>query len=103
MFIASQKMKKVGIRKVLGASIASIVLLLSTRFFFLGLVVMFISVPFTLWAANSWLEEFSYRMDISPLSFAASGVITLMLVLMTISIQSLKTALANPVKALRTE
>jgi len=64
---------------------------------------IFISVPITLWAANSWLEEFSYRIDISPLSFAVSGVITLLLVLITISIQSFKTALENPVKALRTE
>ncbi|MFY0652474.1 MAG: ABC transporter permease [Cyclobacteriaceae bacterium] len=103
MFIASQKMKEVGIRKVLGASISSIILLLSTRFFLLGLIAMVISVPATLWAANSWLEEFSYRIDISPLSFVASGAITLLLVLMTTSIQSVRTALANPVKALRTE
>jgi putative ABC transport system permease protein len=103
MFIASQKTKEVGIRKVLGASLSSIVLLLSTRFILLGVLAMFISVPITLWAANSWLEEFSYRIDISPLSFAVSGVITLLLVLITISIQSLKTALENPVKALRTE
>ena len=103
MFIASQKTKEVGIRKALGASISSIVLLLSTRFILLGVVAMFISVPITLWAANSWLEEFSYRIDISPLSFAISGLITLLLVLITISIQSLKTALENPVKALRTE
>lgn len=103
MFIASQKMKEVGIRKVLGASISSRVLLLSTRFVLLGVVAMFISVPITIWAASSWLEEFSYRIDISPLSFVASAIITLLLVLVTISIQSLKTALENPVKALRTE
>ncbi|MEQ6120457.1 ABC transporter permease [Reichenbachiella sp. MALMAid0571] len=103
MFVASQKMKEVGIRKVLGASVPSIVVLLSGRFIILGAVAMVISVPLTIWAGSKWLEEFSYRIDISPMSFVISGLVTLALVLITISFQSIKTALANPVKALRTE
>ena len=103
MFVASQKMKEVGIRKVLGASIPSIVVMLSSRFIVLGVVAMVISVPLTIWAGSKWLEEFSYRIDISPLSFVISGLVTLALVLITISFQSVKTALSNPIKALRTE
>lgn len=103
MFVAAQKMKEVGIRKVLGASVGSIVMLLSSRFVVLGVVAMALSIPLTLWAGNRWLEEFSYRVSISPMSFVYSGLFTLVVVLVTISFQAIRTALANPVKALRTE
>lgn len=103
MFVANQKMKEVGIRKVLGASIPSLVFMLSRRFLMLAVVAMILSIPLALWAANNWLDNFSYRVDISPMSFIISSMITIVLVLFTVSFQSIKTALANPVKALRTE
>ena len=103
MFIASRKVKEVGIRKVLGASVMSIVLLLSRRFVMLALIAMIISVPFTVWVSGMWLDDFSYRIDISPWSFAIAAFITLGLVLVTISFQAMRAAVSNPVKALRTE
>ena len=103
MFIATGKMKEVGIRKVLGASVAGLVFLLSRQFLILAGVSMLFAIPITIWAASSWLEDFSYRIDISPMSFILAAVITIILMLATISYQALKAALSNPVKALRTE
>lgn len=103
MFIANQKMKEVGIRKVLGASVGGLVFLLSKRFLMLALVAIVISVPLALWVSLNWLDNFSYRVDISPMSFVISSAVTVSLVLLTVSFQSVKTALANPIKALRTE
>lgn len=103
MFIASQKMKEVGIRKVLGASIANIILLLSKRFALLAMAAMIISIPITLWLANDWLDDFSYRINISPVSFIIASLLTLILVIITISYQAFKAAMSNPVKSLRTE
>lgn len=103
MFIAQQKMKEVGIRKVLGASIYQLVLLISKRFVGLAILATFISVPLGILAADYWLDNFSYRVDISPVSFFIASGITIGMVLVTISYQSIKTAIANPVKALRNE
>jgi putative ABC transport system permease protein len=103
MFIANQKMKEVGIRKVLGASVAGLVFLLSKRFLILAFVAMIISIPLAYLASDNWLDNFSYRIDISPMSFVISCAVTVLLVLITVSFQSIKTALANPIKALRTE
>jgi len=103
MFIANQKMKEVGIRKVLGASVFGLVFMLSKRFLILAIVAMVISIPLALWASSYWLDNFSYRVDISPMSFVISSLVTIALVLLTVSYQSIRTALANPIKALRTE
>jgi len=103
MFIASRKMKEVGIRKVLGASISSIVLLLSRQFVVLAIISMAIAIPITFWLGNGWLEDFSYRISISPISFVIASALTVGLVLITISFQAIKAAVSNPVKALRTE
>ena len=103
LFVAAQRMKEVGIRKVLGASVSGVVMLLSRRFIALGLIAMVIAIPCTIWAGNNWLENFSYRIDISPISFLIAGILTLGLIMLTVGMQSLKTALSNPVDALRTE
>ena len=103
MFIASQKMKEVGIRKVLGASVPNVVWLLSARFTLLAVIAMAISIPVTIWLANDWLGDFSYRISISPVSFVIASLLTILLVLTTISYQALKAALANPVRSLRSE
>ncbi|MEP5613438.1 MAG: ABC transporter permease [Cyclobacteriaceae bacterium] len=103
LFIASRMMKEVGIRKVLGASVPSIVLLMSRQFVLLAVVSMAIAIPITVWLGNDWLADFSYRISISPMSFIIASVLTVGLVLFTISFQAVKAAVSNPVKALRTE
>lgn len=103
MFIASRKMKEVGIRKVLGASIPNIVMLMSKQFVVLAVISMAIAIPITVWLGNGWLEDFSYRISISPMSFIIASLLTVGLVLITISFQAIKAAVSNPVKALRTE
>lgn len=103
MFIASQKMKEVGIRKVLGASAQSIVLLLSRRFVLLVLLAVVISVPITYWIASDWLNQFSYSVTITPVTFILASGLTLILVILTIAFQAIKAAVSNPVRALRAE
>ena len=103
MYVANGKRKEIGIRKVLGASVSQVVYLLSRKFFFLVVVSIIIAIPVTIYAANQWLEAFSYREGISPLSFIVAALGTILLVLITVSAQSLKAAIANPVKALRSE
>lgn len=103
MYVANGKRKEIGIRKVLGASVSQVVYLLSRKFFILVVVSIVIAIPITIYAANQWLEAFSYRVGISPLSFVVAALGTILLVLITVSAQSLKAAIANPVKALRSE
>ncbi|MFY0627213.1 MAG: ABC transporter permease [Reichenbachiella sp.] len=103
MFVASQKMKEIGIRKVLGASVAGLVLMLSKRFIWLTLIAMVIAVPISYWLADWWLEDFSYRISISPFSFLLGSAITIALVFFTIGFRAFRTANANPVNALRNE
>jgi putative ABC transport system permease protein len=103
MFIASQKKKEVGIRKVLGASVIQVVTLLSSRFLIMVIIAMIIAVPITYYLAVQWLENFSYRISPSPLSFVVASVLTIILVLLTVSAQSLKAAISNPTHSLRSE
>jgi len=103
MFVATQKTKEFGIRKVLGASITNLVMLLGKRFMVLVMVSLVISIPITIYAANLWLEDFSYRTEFQPMNFVFASIITIALVGITISYQSIKAALANPVEALRSE
>lgn len=103
MFVVSQRMKEIGIRKVLGASALGLVLMLSRRFIWLALISMLLAVPAAYSLADMWLSDFAYRVDISPTSFGIAGLLTLLLVLMTIGLKAFRTALANPVEALRNE
>jgi len=95
--------KEVGIRKVLGASVPQVWLLLSKNFLKLILLAMLIAFPVSWWLMNDWLQGFAYRIAITPFVFVAAGVSVLMITLITISVQSIKAAMANPVKSLRTE
>ncbi len=102
-FAAQQRIKEIGIRKVLGASEAGIVTLLSKDFIQLVAISLIIAFPIAWWEMNKWLQSFAYRIDISWWMFAIAGVITLLIALITVSFQSIKAALANPIKSLRTE
>ena len=103
MFTAEQRTKEIGIRKVLGASVAGIVNLLSIDFLKLVLVAVVLATPVAWWAMNKWLMDFAYRINISWWIFALAAVIALSIALFTVSFQAIKAAIANPVKSLRTE
>jgi putative ABC transport system permease protein len=98
-----KKTKEIGIRKVLGASETQITMLLSKNFALLICVSFVVASPATYWLLNGWLQNFAYRVTINPLSFLAGGFIALAIALATISYHTLRSARANPVKALRYE
>jgi hypothetical protein len=102
-FAAEQRVKEIGIRKVLGASIQNIVALLSTDFIKMVLIAGFIAFPIAWWAMSKWLQDYAYRIDISWWIFALAISLTLLVALITVSIQAVKAATANPVKSLRSE
>lgn len=103
MFVASQKVKEIGIRKVLGASVGSILMLLAKRFVVLSLIALVLSIPVTWWFADDWLDTFTYRISISPLTFVIAGLSTISLVLITVGAHAIRAATSNPVKSLRSE
>ena len=98
-----QKTKEIGIRKVLGASVGGIVQMLSKDFLKLVFIAAIIAFPVAWWAMHKWLSDFAYRVDIGWWVFPVAGVIAGLIALLTISFQSIKAAIANPVKSLRTE
>jgi len=102
-FIAEQRTKEIGIRKVLGASVNGIVQLLSKDFVLLVLIAFVIALPIAWWAMNKWLQDFAYRINISWWVFLLAGVASLLIALITVSFQAVKAALTNPVRNLRTE
>lgn len=102
-FAAEARTKEIGVRKVLGASVQNVVVLLSTDFLKLVLIAIVIGVPISAYAMQSWLQNFEYREGLSWWIFALSGVTALIIALATVSFQALKAALANPVDALRGE
>ena len=99
----SKKIKEIGIRKTLGASEFQITALLSKNFLLLILVSFILASPVTYWLLSSWLQEFAYRIAINPLLFLLGGLIALVIALATISYHTIRSARANPVKALRYE
>jgi putative ABC transport system permease protein len=103
IYTAKQRTKEIGIRKVLGASITGIVGLLSKDFIKLVAIAILIASPIAWWAANKWLQDFAYRINITAWIFFAAGTATIVIALLTVSLQAIKAAIANPVKALRTE
>ncbi|MBB1285800.1 ABC transporter permease [Flavisolibacter sp. BT320] len=102
-FNAEVRTKEIGIRKVLGASVNNIMLMLSKDFIRLVALAILIAFPFAWWAMNSWLNGFAYHITISPWVFVVAGISILLIALLTLSYQSLKTAFMNPVKSLRSE
>lgn len=102
-YAAEQRTKEVGIRKVLGASVGGLVTLLSRDFIGLVVLSLFISFPFAWWAMHRWLQDFAYHIHLGWGVFAVSGLLALAIALVTVSVQAIKAALANPIKSLRTE
>ena len=102
-FEAQQRVKEIGVRKVLGASVTSIVALLSKDFVKLVLAAIVIATPLTWYLMNEWLQDFAYKIDIEWWVFALAGGVALGIALLTVSFQSIKAALMNPVKSLRSE
>lgn len=103
LFLALQRQKEIGIRKVLGASITGIVLLFSKEFVGLVLIAFALAAPLGYLAMKSWLETFVNRIDLHAGYFALAFLLSLLIAMITVSFQALKAAIANPVKSLRTE
>jgi putative ABC transport system permease protein len=103
MFATIQRTKEIGVRKVLGASVSSIVILLSKSFLRLILLAGLIAFPLAWWTMSKWLQDFAYRISIGWWIFLLAGAAALFIALATISFQAIKAAIANPVKSLRTE
>lgn len=102
-FTAQRRQKEIGIRKVVGASVSNVVIMLSKDFLKLVIIAACIAFPLVWWAMNDWLNDFAYHVQLSVDIFLIAGLSIILITLLTISFQSIKAALTNPVKSLRTE
>jgi len=102
-FVAEQKTKEIGIRKVMGASVTQITLMLSRDFVTLVLIAILIASPIAWWAMNLWLQNFAYKINLRWWIFGSAGIVAVLIALVAISGQAIRAAMANPVKSLRTE
>jgi len=102
-FAITQRIKEIGVRKVLGANVSSIVTLLSKDFLKLVLIAAIIAFPVAWYAMNSWLKDFAYRINIPWWIFILAAIAAALIALITVSFQAIKAAISNPIKSLRTE
>jgi putative ABC transport system permease protein len=102
-YMAEQRTKEIGVRKVLGASVNNIVTMMSKDFMKLVLIAAVFAIPLAAWVMHLWLQDFAYRMNLSWWIFAAAGAGAIVIALLTVSFQAIKAALTNPVKSLRSE
>ncbi|NUM74535.1 FtsX-like permease family protein [candidate division KSB1 bacterium] len=103
VFSIERRMKEIGIRKVLGASVSGVVTMLSKDFVNLVLIANLLAWPVAWYAMNKWLQDFAYRIELGWLTFALAGGVALLIALLTVSAQAIRAALANPADALRYE
>jgi putative ABC transport system permease protein len=103
LLVIEQRTKEIGIRKVMGASLTNVVFLLSRDFVKLVLIALLIAIPLAWFGMQQWLNQYAYRIEINALVFAGVGIVAVLIALATVSYQSLRAALMNPVKSLRSE
>jgi len=102
-FTVGQRVKEIGIRKVLGASVGNMVSLLTESLLKVVLVAMLVAIPLSWLVMNKWLQDFAYRIQLEWWIFVLAGIVSLIIALITLSFQAIKAAIANPIKSLRTE
>ena len=103
LITVSQRVKEIGIRKVLGASVSNILMLISKDFVGLILIANAIALPLAWWGCQKWLQGYKFRIDFSAWFFITPMVMVCLIAIATVSYQSIRAALANPVKSLRSE
>ena len=101
--MAENRVKEIGVRKVLGASVAGITTLLSKDFLKLVLTSFVLAAPLAWWMMHQWLLDYPYRVQIQWWVFALAAILSILIAILTVSYQAIKAAIANPVKSLRTE
>jgi putative ABC transport system permease protein len=102
-YMAERRFKEIGIRKVMGASVQQIVGMMSTEFVKLVLIAFVFATPVAWWGMNKWLQTFAFRIEISWMVFVVAGLVALAIALITVSFESIKSAMGNPVESLRSE
>ena len=102
-FTVIQRTKEIGIRKVLGASIQNVVMLVMREFIWLVIIAFLIAAPIAWWGVSKWLQDFAYQVEIRWWVYFAAGTLAGVLAIFTVGFQAMKAATANPVKSLRTE
>jgi putative ABC transport system permease protein len=102
-YMAERRVKEIGIRKVLGASVLQVMIMMSAEFVKLVLIAFIIAVPVAYYGMSKWLEGFAYRVSPGGFVFVMAGLVSLFIALVTISFESVKSALSNPIDSLRTE
>ena len=102
-FTTVQRTKEIGIRRVLGANISSITFLIAKNFLQLIAIAIFIAIPLAWWAGNKWLQNFAFRTPVQVYVFILTALVTVLIALCTVGYHSIKVALTNPVKSLRSE
>jgi len=102
-FTAQRRQKEIGIRKVIGASVNNIAIMLSSDFLKLIMIALLVATPVAWWAINQWLQRFAFRVDIGADTFLIASGSIILVTIVTISVQTIKASIANPVKSLRAE
>ena len=102
-YVAEQRTKEIGIRKVLGASVSEVLMLLTKDFIILVIISCLLASPIAFYFLQNWLQQYYYRIKIGPGVFIGSAIMSILIAIITISFQSIKAAVANPVSSLRSE